>query len=149
MSTKTEVSFEQEFTTLRNLGQDHFVIRGSTIIAELLPEPELKTASGLIISAPSDHVGRSTNDHRLKVAKVLMTGPGYFDPETRTYDPLDVKPGAVILVPQYTTQFLSAWPGVNKSAIEKLILVKEDNILCYYPSEEVYVAATKAMNNEN
>jgi co-chaperonin GroES (HSP10) len=138
--------FEPAFTKLRELGDDSFVVRGSTIIAEILPEPEIKTASGLILTTPSDHVSRSLADNRLKVAKVLMTGPGYYDPDTKTIEPLDVKPGAVILVPQFTAQNISLWPGLNQSAVDKLILVKEDNILCYYPSEEAFNRATEVMN---
>lgn len=135
-------SFDKEFATLRELGQDVFVLRGATIIVEIQPEQELKTAGGLVLSAPSDHVrGNSVAAHKLDIGKVLMTGPGYWDEDKNCYEPLDVKPGAIVILPQYTTSILSMFPGIQRPTGNKLGMVKADSIVAYYPTPEAFELA--------
>ena len=150
---KSQIPFEKEFATLRELGQDTFVLRGSTIIVYEMPEEEIKTAGGLIMASDSRQVGgNSIEQHKLKVAKVLMTGPGYWGalPEgsgnQEGYIPLDVKPGAIVILPQYSTSTISVFPGISKPTGNKLHMVKEDAILAYYPSEEAYLAAKSKLS---
>src|ERR1044072_9971534 len=112
-------TFRKEFELLRELGEQTFVLRGSTIIVEILPTPEIKTKGGLIIETPSDHIkGGSAAAHKVEVARVLMCGQGYYKESGGQYDEegkhfseefeeLEVKPGAVILLPKYSAQFLS------------------------------------------
>jgi co-chaperonin GroES (HSP10) len=131
--------FEQDIAELKERG---FKLRGSAIIAELLPAPEVKTASGLIISAPSDHVrGNSVNAHKLEVAKVLDVGPGVWDDESRTYLPLDIHPGQVIILNQYSYNYISLLPGITKPLSNKLVIVPSNGILASYPDERAYEGA--------
>ena len=120
------------------------------IVYELPPE-EIKTASGIIIASRSDQVHNSMEANRLKVAKVLMTGPGYWtegfgEDNTPDYIPLDVKPGAIVILPQYSTSALSTFPGILKPTENKLHLIKEDAILAYYPTQEAYELAKAKLN---
>lgn len=138
--------FDKEFATLRELGEQVFVLRGSTMIVQLLDDEELKTKSGLIIATKIDHrKGGSVEEHKLQVARVLMTGPGY-DGEDGQKIPLEVGPGSIVILPQMTTTILSMFPGIQRPTQNKLALVKEDSILGYYPTAKAYELAKKKLN---
>lgn len=135
-------SFEKEFSALRALGPSHFVLRGSTLIVELIDDEELKTKGGIIIAAPADHVkGGSVSQGKLQVARVLMVGEGYWDEDEKAFTPLDVSTGAIVILPQFATQFLSMFPGIGRPTGNKLAMIKADQILGMYPSPEAYAVA--------
>lgn len=157
-----EKSFATEFNKLKELGESTFVLRGSTLIVEILPAEEIKTAGGLIMAAPSDHVrGNSIAAHKVDVARVLMCGQGYDEEaDFLTTDSrggidtipvpvkieLEVKPGAIILLPQYAAQLLSHFPGISRPTSNRLAMVKMDQVMAYYPSEEAYNVAKTQLN---
>jgi co-chaperonin GroES (HSP10) len=141
-----QTDFTKEFTRLKALGPETFVLRGSTIIVELVPDEELKTKGGIIIATPSDHVRKSVTEHKLQVGRVLMTGQGYWDEEKEAYVPLDVEPGAIVILPQYSTQLISTFPGIARPTGNKLALVKESELLAYYPNETAYNTAKAELN---
>lgn len=137
--------FDREFATLRELGDNVFVLRGATIIVELQPEQELKTKGGLIIATKSDQVIGGVNANKLEVGKVLMTGPGYWQ-EDGKYEALEVKAGAMVILPQYSTQYISMFPGIQRPTGGKLGMVKMENVLAYYPSQEAFQEAQAKLN---
>ena len=140
-------SFAREFAILREMGQDTFVLRGSTMVVEVLEEEELKTKGGIIIATDRDQrKGNSVEQHKLLVGRVLMTGPGYWDDDKRAYEPLEVSTGAVLILPQFSTQFISMFPGLGRPTGNKLCLVKMDAVLAYYPTEAAYDKARAQLN---
>lgn len=141
--------FSQEFERLRQLGSEVFVLRGSVILVEILPPEELKTEGGLVFVTDSNQiVGGSLNQHRLEVGRVLMTGPGYWDEEKKEYEPLEVKPGAIIILPQFSTQYISQFPGLLKPTCNRLATVRMDQVVGYYPTEEAYQRAKSVLNQK-
>ena len=141
------MEFKKEFDVLREKA-DLFKLRGSTLVVELLPEPEIKTKGGLIISAPSDQVRGNTNDNKLQAGVVLMAGEGYYDADSNTYTPTDIQPGAVIILPQYSAQTISKFPGISRPTQSKIVLVKEDSVLAYYTSREAFEQAEQLLNGQ-
>lgn len=140
------MSFEKDFNTLRELGKDVFVLRGSTLIVEIQPEQELKTAGGLYMAPVSDHVrGQSINAHKLEIGKVLMAGEGYWNEETKATEPLEAQPGAIVILPQYSTSTLSMFPGIPRPTGNKLAMVKMGDVLAYYPSKEAFEKAQASL----
>lgn len=135
------MEFKQDIEKLTSEGL--LTIRGSTILVELLPDPEFKTAGGLIVATPSDHVKGSMHDNKLLAATVLATGPGYWDEEAQAYIPLEVRPGAVVVMPQFSAQMLSNMPGINRPTKNKLAIAKEDNILMFYATAEQFNKAVE------
>jgi co-chaperonin GroES (HSP10) len=134
--------FEQEIADIQAKG---FKLRGSAIIAELLPTPEIKTASGIILQAPADQQrGNSINAHKLEVAKILAVGPGQWDDTTRTYIPLDIEAGQVVILNQYSYSLISQLPGITKPLSNKLVVVPATGILASYPSEAEYAKTLQA-----
>ncbi len=154
-------SFEKELAVLRELGPATFVLRGSTLIVEIQEPEEIKTKSGIVLSSSSDHVkGGSAQAHRVEVGLVLMAGQGYWD-ESRIgyqdenshrtitegqYNPLECQPGAIVLLPQYSTQLMSHFPGISRPTGNKLAMIKMDQVLAYYPSQEAYELAKQKLN---
>ncbi len=154
-------SFEKELSALRALGPDTFVLRGSTLIVEIQEPEEIKTKSGLIVASHADHKkGGSIDAHRVEIGKVLMAGQGYWNDGTRDkngYDPtgqyidrgyekLECQPGAIVILPQFSIQPMSHFPGIPRPTGNKLAMIKMDQVLAYYPSQEAYELARKKLN---
>ncbi len=149
-------SFEKELSTLRELGPGTFVLRGSTLIVEIQEPEEIKTKGGLIVASHADHKkGGSVDAHRVEIGKVLMAGQGYyveteFDAEGNErpahYETLECQPGAIVVLPQFSMQPMSHFPGIQRPTGNKLAMVKMDQILAYYPSLEAYEAAKEKLN---
>jgi hypothetical protein len=152
-------SFKTEFDKLHEMGSSTFVLRGSTIIVEVLPPEEIKTASGIVYASPSDHKkGDSAGAHRIDIGRVLMTGPGYWNEGISDghiaslgnvpahYEALEVKPGAIVLLAKYSTDYLSHFPGISRPTGNKLAMIKMDAVLAYYPSQEAYDNAKQVLN---
>ncbi len=80
-----------------------------------------------------------------------MVGQGYwYELDTSGpvggYTPLEVQPGAVVVLPQYSTQLMSHFPGIQRPTGNKLAMVKMDQVLAYYPTQEAYEAAKSKLN---
>jgi co-chaperonin GroES (HSP10) len=144
---KAQDNFTSEFNRLAELGSSTFVLRGSALIVEILPDEEIKTRGGIVIATDSRHTGgNSVEAHKLKVGRVLMSGLGYWDEEKKDYIPLDVKPGAVVILPQYSTQFISTFPGIQRPTGNRLAIIKESDLLAYYPSDDAFQTAKAKLN---
>ncbi len=146
------MSFEKELTALRKLGPETFVLRGSTLLVEIQEPEEIKTKGGLVLATHADHAkGHSVAAHRVEVGKVLMSGEGYWtevapcDGESY-FEPLACQPGAIIILPQYATQLMSHFPGIQRPTGNKLAMVKMDQVLAYYPTQAAYEQAKKRLN---
>lgn len=154
-------SFVREMDILREMGQNTFVLRGSTLLVEILPPEEIKTKSGLIVAHTEDHVkGGSAKAHSVDIGRVLMSGQGYWnDGSVEVYDeaigfhkihagyePLEAQPGAIVILPQFSTQLMSHFPGIQRPTGNRLALVKMDQVLAYYPTQEVYELAKQKLN---
>lgn len=140
-----QAQFENEFKALRDLGTSKFSLRGPTILVEVMPAEELKTASGLIIPAPKQQ-GDSVNAHKLEHGIVLMVGQGTWDDDKREHVPLDILPGQVVVMPQYSQQVISTFPGLQKPLQNRLALVSASAILGTYKDAETFEEAKRAIN---
>lgn len=153
------MSFETELAALRALGPEVFVLRGSTLLVEIQEPEEIKTKSGLVIASGDGHTkGHSAAAHRVEVGKVLMSGQGYWvspedsnrsHPTLGTYgyhEALEAQPGAIVILPQYSTQLMSHFPGIQRPTGNKLAMVKMDQVLAYYPTQDAYETAKRKLN---
>lgn len=150
------MSFQKEFDTLRELGSSTFVLRGSTLIVEILPPEEIKTAGGLIMASDSNQrKGGTIEAHKVEVGIIRMAGQGYWEgPQQASdlswtpgeYTPLECQPGAIVILPQFSLQLLSHFPGIQRPTGNMLAMIKMDQILAYYPSQEAYAEAKAKLN---
>lgn len=155
-------SFEKDLATLRELGPSIFVLRGSTLLVEIQEPEEIKTKSGIVLGYDGAHTkGGSVQAHKVEIGKVLFSGQGYWQDAPDSiqeedgsfteltkgfYDPLECQPGAIVILPQFSTQLMSHFPGIQRPTGNKLAMVKMDQVLAYYPSQEVYDLAKKKLN---
>lgn len=150
-------SFEKSLAALREMGPETFVLRGSTLIVEIQEPEEIKTAGGIVIVDDiNQRSGKTVSAHRVEIGKVLMAGQGYWvdvpddnleaDRSSGRYEPLEVQPGAVVVLPQYSIQPMSHFPGITRPTGNKLAMVKMDQILAYYPTQEAYNRAKEKLN---
>lgn len=100
---------------------------GSRIFVEVLPNPELKTAGGLILGS-SKHHRNTTDEDSFTAVVVLATGTGYEDENGETV-PLSVKPGQVIEVVRSGLRYYSSHPFLGGEYNPKEVaLIKESDI---------------------
>lgn len=118
-------------------------VRGSTLIIEILPEVEVTTAGGIMLASSSKHVRGSVDEHRLKIGYVIAVGEGYVD-DTGAVTPLDIQPGAIVFLPKYSISPISVFPGLNCLTEERVAMIKEDQVLAFYPSLNLFEAACVA-----
>lgn len=136
--------FSPEFNRLNESGK--FTLRGTQILVEVLKPQELKTASGIILSADIDQVKGGIKAHTLEHGVVLAIGQGDYDFEKREYLPLDIKVGAVVVLPQYDKTVISMFPGMLKPTANKIAIVRAERVLGFYESEQEFEAAQKVIN---
>ncbi len=153
-------TFEKELSALREMGPDTFVLRGSTLIVEIQDPEEIKTKSGIVLGFSADHKkGNSVEAHRVEIGKVLFSGQGYWVEEKKLgeandgefvtpahYEELECQPGAIVVLPQYAMQPMSHFPGIYRPTGNKLAMIKMDQVLAYYPTQEAYETAKEKLN---
>lgn len=125
------------------------VLRGDALLVEILEEPEIKTESGLIIAEDPEQVRGGVNNNKAKVGRVIATGEGYYDPETKENIPLDVPVGAVVMHPPYSVVEYSTFPGLAGLTGNKLGIISEKEVAFYYSSLEAYNKAMGLLNNND
>ncbi len=89
---------------------DFYQLYGSRILIEILPEPEMKTAGGLVMSSPSNNRS-ATDENKFCAGVVLSIGEGYFDEDGNDV-PLKVKQGNVVEVSRSALRPYSSHPIV-------------------------------------
>lgn len=114
-----------------------FTLNGNRVLLEILPKREIKTASGLIISAPSDHVKITADATQAVMAIVLLTGEGYVDEDGNPVD-MDVKPGNVVMVNEFGIKTFSTFPGLLDYTKNTLAMTSESEIQVSFPSMEAF-----------
>lgn len=142
-----ESKFSNKFAKLAAEGSDLFELRGSSIIVELLPEPEMKTAGGIIIAQDKNQLHGSVLQHKATVGLVLAVGAGFYDPETGKDIPLEVEVGDVLLLPTFSITLLSNFPGLEGITGNSLGLVKDESILFRYKGQEAFEVASRLLND--
>lgn len=85
------------FRQLKERQPGFYQLFGSRILVEVLPEPEMKTAGGLVIASSSRQI-TDTQENKFTAAVVIAVGKGYYDDESGEDVALSVKPGQVVEV---------------------------------------------------
>lgn len=124
-----------------------FPLRGNRLLVEVLPKEELKSQSGLYMSASASDHRTSTNENRADLALVLATGNGYYDEETEENVDLDIKVGSVILVSRMGLRLYSDFPGIAEYTKETIALTRDSEVHCSWPSIEAYIEYRNKLNN--
>ena len=132
-----ESKYLEKFTKLENR-KDLYRINGGRVLVELLAKEEVKTAGGLIMSAPSGYAKGSTFDsQRGTMGVILLTGEGYIDSDGTPFL-VDLKPGNVVCLNDFGVKTLSVFPGLKDYAANSLALVDESAVQIVWPDIETF-----------
>lgn len=118
------------FEKLKEQRPNFYQLYGSRILVEILPEPEMKTASGLIVGTASNQ-RTDTEENKFTAAVVLAIGAGYYDEESNEDVPLKVKLGQVVEVVRTSLRRYSTHPALGSQFTKgDLATTRESDISC-------------------
>jgi hypothetical protein len=127
-----KLKFQKRFEAIRDL----IVLRGETILLEVLPKEEIKTEGGLYLGAVDTH--RATaDDFRVQLGLVLLVGE----------DVKTIKPGEYVMLP-FNPRYISEFPGLKDYTANALAFISEESVLFKFESEEKYEAVKIALNTK-
>lgn len=140
------MSNTSEYLAKFEKAQGTFRLYGSKVLVERVEQGEVKTAGGIIIAETSNPHSAQFKMQKPHVAIVLATGSGYFDAEAKTYEPLEVRPGNVVMLNSMGVQYYSTLPGSNSYNNQKIGLTTESDIQMIFEDMAAFEAYSKALN---
>jgi len=118
---------------------------GNKILVEKLEQAEVKTKGGIILAERHD-VRSDIKSLKPLLAVVIAVGEGYLDADTNTTVPLDVKPGAIVVLNPNGCAFFSTVPGLLKYNDMKIGISTEGDIQMRFDDLEAYKNYELAVN---
>jgi co-chaperonin GroES (HSP10) len=112
-------------------------LQGARVLLEVLPQKEIKTAAGIILSAPKDHVKVTAESFQPQLAIVLLIGAGYVDSDNNPID-MDVKVGNIVMVNELGLRYFSTFPGIVDYTKNTLALTSESEIQMIFENMEKF-----------
>lgn len=135
-STKTLAAFKE--------ASKFFTLVGNRILVERLPDEEVKTSTGLILSGGSRS---EVSASKPLICLVVAIGEGYTPVDgTEEKIPLDVKVGSVVMINEAGVNFFSTIPGFTAYSEMKLGLASEGDIQMRFANMEEFEAYKRALN---
>lgn len=126
----------------------NYRLNGSRVLIEILPQPELKSAGGLLLTAPSEIVRAGVEHMKPILAIILLTGEGYFDSNGDDV-PMSVEPGNIVMVNDLALRALSTFPGLGDYSANSIALTDESSIQMQWPNLDAYKAYEALLNDQN
>ena len=124
-------------------------LKGNLMIVEKIPEPEIKTKSGIILGDHTHKQLGTIRDQLPQFCIVLEVGPGYVDDAGNVVEgSMDVEVGNVVLLPDMALRQFSAIPGLLDYYHNTIALAKEDEVQMKFKSIEEYQAYFDILNEE-
>jgi co-chaperonin GroES (HSP10) len=121
---------------------DTIEIIGDIILVEEVPQEEVKTKSGLIVSGSlKNRDGFEQN--RPTMAIVLAVGKGYYDGDTEI--PLNVRPGDIVLLGALSTKWLSYFGPIISAEGARIGLAREADIQIIFKGAAGYERLSNAL----
>jgi co-chaperonin GroES (HSP10) len=138
-------SYFERFTALTEVKESHELI-ADCILVEKLPEPERRTASGIIYGLDvKNQIGTIAAD-RPHMVRVLAVGEGYYDEETGKTTPLNVKPGDVVLVSTSSVKWFSTFGDLRDYKPDTIGLSRESEIQWRFKGQDGFARVFEALN---
>lgn len=125
-----------------------FQLFGNKILVERLELGEVRTAGGLIV-AETSNVRSDLRMQKPHLGVVLATGPGYYDADKGDYQPLDVKPGNIVVISSVGVQYYSLLPGSASYNSNKIGITTEGDVQMAFQDLETFNAYSKIMSSNN
>lgn len=118
------------FKQLRDLRPNFYQLYGSRILVEVLPDPEIRTANGLILTTTPKSQRTDTEENKFTAAVILSVGAGYYDEDKGEDVPLTLKPGQVVEVVRSGLRRYSTHPALGQQySTGDLATTKEGDVI--------------------
>ena len=112
---------------------------GDFLLVELIKDEEFRTKSGLVIA-------QSVNQRQISglsadkptFARILATGPGYYDDETKADVSLESKPGQIILIATNSFKSFSVFGKLINYGEVELGLTRESEVQARFENQEAF-----------
>lgn len=142
----------EAFQALSLKARDSYELIGDCLIVEHLPEPEKKTASGIILDTERHNNNNQTNSVAMNKpvwVRVLAVGEGYYDDETGESVELSVKPGDIVMVGTMSVKWFSIFGDilVDSKGVSQIGLTRESEIQIRFKGEDGYKQAFNVLND--
>lgn len=118
---------------------------GNGLIVEKI-ETEVKTASGIIVATPSNHIQKTFTVMKPLWVRVLYTGRGYHNSDTGEDSPLTVKAGDICLVGDSAVKWVSAFGPMVNLVPETIGFTTEELVQMRFDGEEAFLKAFEVLN---
>ena len=117
---------------------------GNYILVEKLPEPEVKTASGIVLTGANKADRHHINDNGAvpNFYKVLMVGRGYDDGE------MEVEKGDVVLLPTLSVKLFKSFGLFRSYSPNTIGITQETEIQMIFKGDEEYQEFFNKLNAE-
>lgn len=126
------------FNEIETRYSDCHELIGDCIYVEELPEPEVKTASGIVLTTNTGRVKEGITDNKPRFVLVLAVGKGFYDPETGKDVPVGVQPGDVVIVPSLGVEWFNVFGDLVCDAGHRIGLTRESEIRHRFKGAENY-----------
>lgn len=131
----------------KQCGDLHELI-GDCIYVEEIPEEEVKTKSGLILSTAVTGINEIMTDQRPKMVLVLAVGKGFYNEETGEDVPLGVAPGDIIIVSALSVEWFNIFGGMVCEKDHRIGLTRESEIRHRFKGVDSYEQIFKILRGD-
>lgn len=111
---------------------------GDLMLVERLKMPEKKTASGLIIPDKSYNQLNSMMSDQPCFYRVLLTGAGFYDDNTKEDVPLESQPGDIIQTGSISVKVYSSFPLLEAYEADTIGITRESDVQWRFKTEEAF-----------
>jgi co-chaperonin GroES (HSP10) len=134
---------QTKFQRLMEIAPGTLIVRGSNLLVELI-EFEVRSKGGLIIANDSSYKLNTVEANKLHLGKVIYTGEGYYDADTKETMPCDMPIGAIVILPKSDIYIISAMAGLAATG-NKLVMVPEHQVKMFFKTQADFDKYVEAM----
>lgn len=133
--------FLEAFKAVKELCADDYVLYGDALLVEEVPEEEVETKSGLILSTGDKKMVDGVEANKPCFVRVVAIGAGFTDEDSGEDVPLDVAEGDIVLVGKLSVSWLSTFGRIfTHEGQQRLGLTRESEIKLRLKGEAGYNA---------
>ena len=126
----------EAFKTAKELAGNFYELYGDALLVERVPEEEVKTSSGLIMSSGKANQIGTIAENKPFFVHVLSVGAGYYDEDGKDV-PVSVQPGDIILIGVNSVKWFSYLEIPNYESFS-VGLTRESEIQLKFKGQEAY-----------
>ena len=118
---------------------------GDILLVEKIKFPE-KRVGGIILASPSKNLLNTMTADEPNFYRVLLTGKGFYDDETKQDVPLECSPGDVILTGAVSVRMFSSFPMMELAESDVLGIARFGDVLWHWKGVESFCDFLTHMN---